>query len=273
MLAPPGLGSGAFVSDLSTLNSANNVNNLNNNNNNNNNSNNTTITTNSSNSSNNSHSIISGTRRTASVYSADSARSAAVASINGIADAGLAHLGAPPGLGLGAGEAGETAQSALAAASRALLALGDAPAELGGAVPGVGDLPAAFGLDAAATVLVYNLPRQCATRPDVVMLLSGCSVAINENFESKIEFVHDEHGGISALVELSSAFDVQHALLLTGKPLAGQPVYIAQQFRYSPSARPGNASLAQRTQAHFVDQRPPAALPVEAPTASDWLSR
>jgi hypothetical protein len=72
--------------------------------------------------------------------------------------------------------------------------------------PPIGELPAYFALDEQRTVLIYNLARRRVTRPDIVSLLSGCTVAVSAEFESLIRFVHTDGGGISALVEVSQSF-------------------------------------------------------------------
>jgi hypothetical protein len=109
--------------------------------------------------------------------------------------------------------------------------------------PGINELPHSFGFDDATTVLVYNLSAMRATRTDVVHLLSGCSVAVNERFESQIRFVRNDVGGVCALVQLSSAADVKRAKERTGVLLDGRPVYVSQAWRRSPAKVPVGVPL------------------------------
>jgi flagellar biosynthesis GTPase FlhF len=116
--------------------------------------------------------------------------------------------------------------------------------------PGISELPSSFGFDEPHTVLVYNLPKNRTTRPDLVHFLSGCTVAVNERFESKIRFVHNDVGGVCALVQLGGPADVKRAKERSGTALDGRPVYVAQTWRYSPTAPSGIATIADRSRVY-----------------------
>jgi hypothetical protein len=107
--------------------------------------------------------------------------------------------------------------------------------------PGLNELPSSFGFVEATTVLVYNLSAMRATRTDVLQLLSGCSVAVNDRFESQIRFVRNDVGGVCALVQLSSAADVKRAKERSGTLLDGRPVFLSQGWRRSAVAPLGAA--------------------------------